>query len=48
MGCVLPQSGFLEGFRKICDQERIVLIFDEVMTGFRLSIGGAQEYLIKT
>ena len=43
MGCVLPQSGFLEGLRKICDQENIVLIFDEVMTGFRLAKGGAQE-----
>ncbi len=43
MGCVLPQSSFLEGLRKICDQENIVLIFDEVMTGFRLAKGGAQE-----
>lgn len=43
MGCVLPKSGFLEGLRKICDKEGIVLIFDEVMTGFRLSKGGAQE-----
>lgn len=43
MGCVLPQPGFLEGLRKLCDQEGIVLIFDEVMTGFRLSKGGAQE-----
>ena len=43
MGCVLPAQGFLEGLRKICDQEGIVLIFDEVMTGFRLSKGGAQE-----
>jgi glutamate-1-semialdehyde 2,1-aminomutase len=43
MGCVLPQPGFLEGLRKICDQENIVLIFDEVMTGFRLAKGGAQE-----
>ncbi|MGF1638191.1 MAG: glutamate-1-semialdehyde 2,1-aminomutase [Cyclobacteriaceae bacterium] len=43
MGCVLPQPGFLEALRKICDQEGIVLIFDEVMTGFRLSKGGAQE-----
>ncbi|MFN6946910.1 MAG: glutamate-1-semialdehyde 2,1-aminomutase [Cytophagaceae bacterium] len=45
MGCVLPQKGFLEGLRKICDQEGIILIFDEVMTGFRLSRGGAQEIL---
>lgn len=43
MGCVLPAEGFLQGLRTICDQEGIVLIFDEVMTGFRLSRGGAQE-----
>ena len=43
MGCILPQPGFLEGLRRICDQEKIVLIFDEVMTGFRLAPGGAQE-----
>jgi glutamate-1-semialdehyde 2,1-aminomutase len=43
MGCVPPLPGFLEGLRKICDQENIVLIFDEVMTGFRLARGGAQE-----
>lgn len=43
MGCVLPNEGFLEGIRKICDREEIVLIFDEVMTGFRLAKGGAQE-----
>jgi glutamate-1-semialdehyde 2,1-aminomutase len=43
MGCILPQQGFLEGLRKICDAENIVLIFDEVMTGFRLASGGAQE-----
>ena len=43
MGCVPPQQGFLEGLRKICDEENIVFIFDEVMTGFRLSAGGAQE-----
>ncbi len=45
MGCILPQAGFLEGLRKICDEEKIVFIFDEVMTGFRLSAGGAQEKL---
>jgi glutamate-1-semialdehyde 2,1-aminomutase len=45
MGCILPATGFLEGLRKICDSENIVLIFDEVMTGFRLSGGGAQEKL---
>ncbi len=45
MGCVLPGEGFLEGLRKICDENGIILIFDEVMTGFRLAPGGAQEYL---
>ena len=45
MGCVLPAPGFLEGLRKICDEENIVFIFDEVMTGFRLAIGGAQQKL---
>lgn len=45
MGCILPQSGFLEGLRKICNEENIVFIFDEVMTGFRLATGGAQERL---
>ena len=43
MGCVLPADGFLQGLRKICDEEGIVLILDEVMTGFRLAKGGAQE-----
>lgn len=45
MGCVLPKPGFLEGLREICDKDGIVLIFDEVMTGFRLSQGGAQQAL---
>lgn len=45
MGCILPEKGFVEGLRKICDRESIVLIFDEVMTGFRLAPGGAQERL---
>src|SRR3954464_12235089 len=45
MGCVLPKPGFLESLRQICDEEGIVLIFDEVMTGFRLAPGGAQEKL---
>jgi glutamate-1-semialdehyde 2,1-aminomutase len=45
MGCILPQPGFLEGLRKLCDAEGIVFIFDEVMTGFRLAPGGAQERL---
>lgn len=43
MGCVLPTEGFLDGLRKICDEHGIIYIFDEVMTGFRLSRGGAQE-----
>ncbi len=42
MGLVLPQEGFLEDLRKICDAHDILLIFDEVMTGFRLSLSGAQ------
>jgi glutamate-1-semialdehyde 2,1-aminomutase len=45
MGCILPQNGFLGQLREICTQEKIVLIFDEVMTGFRLAAGGAQEKL---
>jgi len=45
MGCILPQKGFLEQLRRICTSEKIVLIFDEVMTGFRLAAGGAQEKL---
>jgi glutamate-1-semialdehyde 2,1-aminomutase len=45
MGCILPDPGFLEGLRLICTNENIVLIFDEVMTGFRLAPGGAQERL---
>lgn len=45
MGCVLPKEGFLEGLRQLCTDEGIVLIFDEVMTGFRLAPGGAQELL---
>ena len=40
-----PLPGYLEGLRKICDEEKIVLVFDEVMTGFRLAQGGAQERL---
>jgi len=45
MGCILPAPGFLEGLRTICDEEGIVFILDEVMTGFRLSAGGAQQKL---
>lgn len=43
MGCILPQEGFLQGLRNLCDANNILLIFDEVMTGFRLARGGAQE-----
>jgi glutamate-1-semialdehyde 2,1-aminomutase len=43
MGVVPPAQGFLEGLRRICTREGIVLIFDEVMTGFRVALGGAQE-----
>ncbi len=43
MGVVPPTEGFLEGLRKTCDEHGIILIFDEVMTGFRLARGGAQE-----
>ena len=43
MGCIVPSRAFLQGLRTICDQKGIVLIFDEVMTGFRLARGGAQE-----
>lgn len=43
MGCVVPVKGYLEGLRELCTQHGIILIFDEVMTGFRLSQGGAQE-----
>lgn len=45
MGCILPQPGFLEGLRALCDEHGIVFIMDEVMTGFRLAKGGAQELL---
>lgn len=48
MNCVLPVPGFLEGLRVLCDQYGSVLIFDEVMTGFRVALGGAQaHYKIK-
>jgi glutamate-1-semialdehyde 2,1-aminomutase len=43
MGCIPPKLGFLEGLRKLCDDNEILLIFDEVMTGFRLAKGGVQE-----
>ncbi|RYY87582.1 MAG: glutamate-1-semialdehyde 2,1-aminomutase, partial [Chitinophagaceae bacterium] len=45
MGCILPAEGFIEGLRRICTDEGALLIFDEVMTGFRLAPGGAQERL---
>lgn len=48
MGCIPPAEGFLQGLRDLCDANGILLIFDEVMTGFRLAKGGAQElYNIK-
>lgn len=43
MGCVLPENNFLQNLRNICDENGALLIFDEVMTGFRLAFGGAQE-----
>lgn len=48
MNCILPEAGFLQGLRQLCDQYSSVLIFDEVMTGFRVAHGGAQAlYNIK-
>lgn len=44
MNCVPPKAGFLEGLRRLCDEHGAVLIFDEVMTGFRVAQGGAQAY----
>ncbi len=43
MGCIPPKEGFLEGLRQVCDDYNMLLIFDEVMTGFRLAKGGVQE-----
>ncbi|MEC7595905.1 MAG: glutamate-1-semialdehyde 2,1-aminomutase [Pseudomonadota bacterium] len=43
MNCIPPKAGFLQGLRKICDEYGTVLIFDEVMTGFRVALGGAQQ-----
>jgi len=43
-GCITPESGFLQGLRDICTQHKIALIFDEVITGFRLGMSGAQGY----
>ena len=45
MGCIVPSDDFIKGLRKICTEENILLVFDEVMTGFRLGLGGAQEAL---
>ena len=45
MGCIPPEAGFLESLRYMCDQNGVLLIFDEVMTGFRLAAGGAQQLL---
>jgi glutamate-1-semialdehyde 2,1-aminomutase len=44
MGVVAPQKDFLSGLRKVCDTHKVLLIFDEVITGFRLTYGGAQKY----
>lgn len=41
--CIMPRPGYLEGLRRVCDEHGIVLIFDEVITGFRVALGGAQE-----
>jgi glutamate-1-semialdehyde 2,1-aminomutase len=45
MGCIPPADGYLQGLRNICTREGIVFVFDEVMTGFRLAPGGAQQRL---
>ena len=45
MGCIIPTENFIKGLRELCTQEGILLLFDEVMTGFRLGKGGAQEAL---
>ena len=44
MNCIPPKPGYLQGLRDLCDQYGAVLIFDEVMTGFRVALGGAQAY----
>ena len=44
MNCIPPIDGFHDGLRKLCDENGALLIFDEVMTGFRVALGGAQEY----
>ena len=45
MGCIPPEAAFIQGLKRICEHEGIFLVFDEVMTGFRLAPGGAQEVL---
>jgi len=45
MGCVIPKDGFVQGLRNLCNENNSLLIFDEVMTGYRLAMGGAQELL---
>ena len=43
-GCIMPKDGYLQGMRDLCNRYNIALIFDEVITGFRTSLGGAQSY----
>ena len=45
MCCVIPKDGFVQGLRNLCNENNSLLIFDEVMTGYRLAKGGAQELL---
>ena len=45
MGCIPPEASFIQGLKRLCSHEGILLVFDEVMTGFRLAAGGAQEVL---
>lgn len=48
LGCISPLDGYLQELREICDEQNIVLIFDEIVTGFRLGLGGAQKMLAVT